>query len=159
MTFILCLKISLNSCQFPTMGFVVERFKQIQSFCPEPFWKIKVSYLWYGLAEVHVNGCRWHMRRGVAGLIFNGREFGSLMRSLSRFWLKSVRLYNKRPSPQKCLQVLMPAGLTYSLRTWVQKQTQEQVEASAPWYSGAREAGWLIVFYDITKHHADVRHF
>lgn len=33
--------ISYGSCQFPTLGFVVERFKAIQSFIPETFYKIK----------------------------------------------------------------------------------------------------------------------
>lgn len=33
--------ISYGSCQFPTLGFVVERYKQVQAFVPEPFWKIK----------------------------------------------------------------------------------------------------------------------
>lgn len=33
--------ISYGSCQFPTLGFVVERYKQVQAFIPEPFWKIK----------------------------------------------------------------------------------------------------------------------
>lgn len=37
--------ISYGSCQFPTLGFVVERYKQVQSFIPEPFWKIKVSHI------------------------------------------------------------------------------------------------------------------
>ncbi|XP_064601607.1 DNA topoisomerase 3-alpha-like [Liolophura sinensis] len=36
--------ISYGSCQFPTLGFVVERYKQIQAFVPEPFWKIKVLH-------------------------------------------------------------------------------------------------------------------
>ncbi|VDI07427.1 DNA topoisomerase III [Mytilus galloprovincialis] len=36
--------ISYGSCQFPTMGFVVERYKQVQAFIPEPFWKLKVSH-------------------------------------------------------------------------------------------------------------------
>lgn len=33
--------ISYGSCQFPTLGFVVERFKAIQAFVPEVFHKIK----------------------------------------------------------------------------------------------------------------------
>ena len=33
--------ISYGSCQFPTLGFVVERYKQVQAFVAEPFWKIR----------------------------------------------------------------------------------------------------------------------
>ena len=33
--------ISYGSCQFPTLGFVVERYKAIQDFIAESFWKIK----------------------------------------------------------------------------------------------------------------------
>ncbi|XP_054616121.1 DNA topoisomerase 3-alpha isoform X2 [Dunckerocampus dactyliophorus] len=36
--------ISYGSCQFPTLGFVVERFKAIQAFIPEIFYKIKVVH-------------------------------------------------------------------------------------------------------------------
>ncbi|ESO84774.1 hypothetical protein LOTGIDRAFT_236127 [Lottia gigantea] len=36
--------ISYGSCQFPTLGFVVERYKQVEAFIPEPFWKIKVTH-------------------------------------------------------------------------------------------------------------------
>ncbi|KAL8600868.1 hypothetical protein ACOMHN_045006 [Nucella lapillus] len=36
--------ISYGSCQFPTLGFVVERYKQVQAFIPEPFWKLKVVH-------------------------------------------------------------------------------------------------------------------
>lgn len=36
--------ISYGSCQFPTLGFVVDRYQQIQNFIPEEFWKIVLSY-------------------------------------------------------------------------------------------------------------------
>ncbi|XP_076680508.1 topoisomerase 3-alpha isoform X1 [Andrena cerasifolii] len=34
--------ISYGSCQFPTLGFVVERFLAVEKFKPEPYWKLKV---------------------------------------------------------------------------------------------------------------------
>lgn len=30
-------------CQFPTLGFVVSRYEQVQSFSPESFWYIYLS--------------------------------------------------------------------------------------------------------------------
>lgn len=36
--------ISYGSCQFPTLGFVVDRFKAIEDFVEQPFWKIKGNY-------------------------------------------------------------------------------------------------------------------
>lgn len=36
--------ISYGSCQFPTLGFVVERYKAISDFIAEQFWKIKGKY-------------------------------------------------------------------------------------------------------------------
>merc|ERR1711939_208912 len=34
--------ISYGSCQFPTLGFVVERYFRVRNFVPETFWSIKV---------------------------------------------------------------------------------------------------------------------
>ncbi|XP_033096293.1 DNA topoisomerase 3-alpha-like [Anneissia japonica] len=36
--------ISFGSCQFPTLGFVVERYKQVEAFQPEAFYKIRVMH-------------------------------------------------------------------------------------------------------------------
>lgn len=33
--------VSYGSCQFPTLGFVVERYRAVENFVAEPFWKIK----------------------------------------------------------------------------------------------------------------------
>eukprot|EP00057_Strongylocentrotus_purpuratus_P016863 XP_011671337.1 PREDICTED: DNA topoisomerase 3-alpha [Strongylocentrotus purpuratus] len=46
--------ISFGSCQFPTLGFVVERYKQVEAFIPETFYKIKVTHKTEdGLVEFH----------------------------------------------------------------------------------------------------------
>ncbi|CAD6503171.1 BgTH12-02839 [Blumeria graminis f. sp. triticale] len=36
--------ISYGSCQFPTLGFVVDRYFRVKNFTPEPFWGIKVTH-------------------------------------------------------------------------------------------------------------------
>ncbi|PPJ59249.1 hypothetical protein CBER1_05328 [Cercospora berteroae] len=36
--------ISYGSCQFPTLGFVVERYMRVRNFVPETFWGIKVMH-------------------------------------------------------------------------------------------------------------------
>ncbi|CAH2980191.1 unnamed protein product [Chilo suppressalis] len=36
--------VSYGSCQFPTLGFVVERYRAVESFVAEQFWKIKVNH-------------------------------------------------------------------------------------------------------------------
>ncbi|KAL1897189.1 DNA topoisomerase [Ceratocystis pirilliformis] len=36
--------ISYGSCQFPTLGFVVDRYFRVKNFVPEPYWSIKVTH-------------------------------------------------------------------------------------------------------------------
>ncbi|KAF4121177.1 DNA topoisomerase III [Geosmithia morbida] len=36
--------ISYGSCQFPTLGFVVDRYFKVKNFVPEPFWSIKLTH-------------------------------------------------------------------------------------------------------------------
>lgn len=43
--------ISYGSCQFPTLGFIVERYKSIKEFIVEDFWKLvgkdqNIEFLW-----------------------------------------------------------------------------------------------------------------
>ncbi|KAF2139686.1 uncharacterized protein K452DRAFT_300213 [Aplosporella prunicola CBS 121167] len=37
--------ISYGSCQFPTLGFVVDRYFRVKNFVPEAFWNIKVTHV------------------------------------------------------------------------------------------------------------------
>ena len=39
--------VSYGSCQIPTLGFVAQRYKEIESFIPQDFWKIKCKIIFY----------------------------------------------------------------------------------------------------------------
>lgn len=36
--------VSYGSCQIPTLGFVADRYKEVENFVPQTFWKIKCKY-------------------------------------------------------------------------------------------------------------------
>jgi DNA topoisomerase-3 len=48
--------ISYGSCQFPTLGFIVDRWRKVTGFRPEQYWAIKVSLSRDGIDVVF----RWH---------------------------------------------------------------------------------------------------
>ncbi|KAK4186562.1 putative DNA topoisomerase 3 [Podospora australis] len=51
------LMLSYGSCQFPTLGFVVDRYFRVKNFVPEPFWLIKVMHERDGM-KVNFNWAR-----------------------------------------------------------------------------------------------------
>lgn len=52
--------ISYGPCQFPTLGFVVERYLEIQAFVREPFWTIEVEYKQAAASGVPESHGMWH---------------------------------------------------------------------------------------------------
>ncbi|KAH7082299.1 DNA topoisomerase 3-beta [Paraphoma chrysanthemicola] len=52
--------ISYGSCQFPTLGFVVERYLRVRNFVPEPFWYIRLSHSKSNI-DVKFNWRRGHL--------------------------------------------------------------------------------------------------
>lgn len=52
--------ISYGSCQFPTLGFVVERYMRVRNFVPETFWSIKVMHQKDGI-KVNFKWARGHL--------------------------------------------------------------------------------------------------
>ncbi|EME89662.1 uncharacterized protein MYCFIDRAFT_193524 [Pseudocercospora fijiensis CIRAD86] len=62
--------ISYGPCQFPTLGFVVERYFRVQNFVPEPFWGIKVMHEKDGV-KVKFNWARQHLfNRMIVVILF-----------------------------------------------------------------------------------------
>ena len=52
--------VSYGSCQFPTLGFVVDRYFRVRNFKPEPFWSIKVLHEKEGI-KVNFRWARNHL--------------------------------------------------------------------------------------------------
>lgn len=62
--------ISYGSCQFPTLGFVVDRYNRVRNFKPEPFWLIKLMYV-RDRIKVNFNWRRGHLfDRAAVTIIF-----------------------------------------------------------------------------------------
>ncbi|EEQ30514.1 DNA topoisomerase III [Microsporum canis CBS 113480] len=62
--------ISYGSCQFPTLGFVVDRYMRVKNFKPEAFWSIKVSHTRDSIT-VNFNWQRGHLfDRAVVVVLF-----------------------------------------------------------------------------------------
>lgn len=49
----------IGSCQFPTLGFVVDRYHRVKNFVAEPFWSIKVMHK---VDDIHVT-FNWNRSR------------------------------------------------------------------------------------------------
>ncbi|EMD00695.1 hypothetical protein BAUCODRAFT_60941 [Baudoinia panamericana UAMH 10762] len=60
--------ISYGSCQFPTLGFVVERYLRVRNFVPETFWTIKVMHEKHGI-KVNFRWARDHLFDRVAVIV------------------------------------------------------------------------------------------
>lgn len=64
--------ISYGSCQFPTLGFVVDRYLRVRNFVPEPFWYIKLVHEKHDI-EVKFTWKRGHLfDRMTVIIIFEG---------------------------------------------------------------------------------------
>lgn len=62
--------LSYGSCQFPTLGFVVDRYNRVRNFKPEPFWLIKVTHIRDDI-KVAFNWKRSHLfDRAIVTIIF-----------------------------------------------------------------------------------------
>lgn len=62
--------LSYGSCQFPTLGFVVDRYHRVRNFKPEPFWLIKIIHVRDDI-KVTFNWKRGHLfDRALVTIIF-----------------------------------------------------------------------------------------
>lgn len=65
--------ISYGSCQFPTLGFVVDRYLRVRNFVPEPFWYIRVAHTKDDI-DVKFNWRRGHLFDRMAVVVIFERS-------------------------------------------------------------------------------------
>ncbi|KAH8815689.1 DNA topoisomerase [Xylogone sp. PMI_703] len=88
--------ISYGSCQFPTLGFVVDRYFRVKNFIPEPFWGIKVTHKRDNI-DVVFNWKRVHLfDRAVVTIIFE-RCLAAKMAKVTKVQEKPTKKWKPLP--------------------------------------------------------------
>lgn len=100
-----CPLISYGSCQFPTLGFVVERYFRVKSFVPEPFWGIKVMHQKDGV-KVNFNWAMGHLFDRMAVVVLFERCIRSKTARITKVQTKPTSKWKPLPLTtvelQKC---------------------------------------------------------
>lgn len=88
--------ISYGSCQFPTLGFVVDRYLRVRNFVPEPFWYIKIVHEKDGV-EVKFNWRRGHLFDHMAVTIIFEKCLMSKMAKVIKMAKKPTKKWKPLP--------------------------------------------------------------
>lgn len=89
--------LSYGSCQFPTLGFVVERYFRVKNFVPEPFWTIKVVHKKDDDARVTFNWKRVHLFDRMAVVILYERCLNAKVAKVTKMQKRPISKW--RPLP------------------------------------------------------------
>lgn len=88
--------ISYGSCQFPTLGFVVDRYFRVQKFVPEPFWRIDVSHTKDGVTA-KFNWKRGKLFDRMATTIIFERCLAARTATVTKMETKPTTKYKPKP--------------------------------------------------------------
>ncbi|EEH48875.1 DNA topoisomerase 3 [Paracoccidioides brasiliensis Pb18] len=97
--------ISYGSCQFPTLGFVVDRYFRVKNFKPEPFWAIKVSHLRDG-KTVNFLWRRVHVFDRAAAVVLFERCLSAKTAKVTKVNKKPTRKWRPLPLTTVDLQMM-----------------------------------------------------
>ncbi|KAG9248104.1 DNA topoisomeras-like protein III [Calycina marina] len=88
--------ISYGSCQFPTLGFVVDRYLRVKNFVPEKFWSIKIMHCREDI-DVVFNWRRNHLfDRAVVVILFE-RCIAAKIAKVTKVLEKPTRKFKPYP--------------------------------------------------------------
>lgn len=97
--------ISYGGCQFPTLGFVVDRYFRVRNFVPETFWGVKVMHEKDGI-KVNFSWARGHLFDRMAVIIFYERCLVAKMAKVVKVQTKPTSKWKPLPLTtvelQKC---------------------------------------------------------
>ncbi|CBY00540.1 hypothetical protein LEMA_P016700.1 [Plenodomus lingam JN3] len=88
--------ISYGSCQFPTLGFVVDRYLRVRNFVPESFWLIKLAHKKDGI-DVKFNWRRGHLFDRMAVIIIFERCLVSKTAKVVKMTKKPTKKWKPLP--------------------------------------------------------------
>jgi DNA topoisomerase-3 len=97
--------ISYGSCQFPTLGFVVDRYLRVRNFVPETFWYIKVVHEKDGIA-VRFTWKRGHLFDRMAVVIIFEKCLIAKTAKVTKMQKKPTRKWKPLPLTTVELQKL-----------------------------------------------------
>ncbi|KAK4887923.1 hypothetical protein LTR28_003168, partial [Elasticomyces elasticus] len=97
--------LSYGSCQFPTLGFVVERYFRVKNFVPEAYWSIKVMHLKDDI-RVNFTWSRGHLFDRLAAFIIFERCLAARLARVTKVETKPTSKWKPLPLTtvelQKC---------------------------------------------------------
>jgi DNA topoisomerase-3 len=122
--------LSYGSCQFPTLGFVVDRYLRVRNFVPEPFWYIRVLHS-KDKIDVKFNWRRGHLfDRMAVTLIFE--------RCLNSKYAKVIKMAKKPTKKWKPLP-LTTVELQKNGSRYLRMTSQEVMKVAEDLYT----KGWI----------------
>ncbi|KAJ6785732.1 hypothetical protein PWT90_07106 [Aphanocladium album] len=90
------LTLSYGSCQFPTLGFVVDRYFRVKNFVPEPFWGIKVTHNRQG-KQVVFSWSRYRLFDRMTAIILYERCLAVKLAKITKVQEKPTRKFKPLP--------------------------------------------------------------
>ncbi|KAI1402226.1 prokaryotic type I DNA topoisomerase [Hypoxylon fuscum] len=90
------LMLSYGSCQFPTLGFVVDRYFRVRNFKPETFWSIKVMHKREGI-DVNFGWSRHHLFDRASVIILYERCLAAKMAKVTKVQEKPTKKWKPLP--------------------------------------------------------------
>ncbi|KAF2634848.1 prokaryotic type I DNA topoisomerase [Massarina eburnea CBS 473.64] len=126
--------ISYGSCQFPTLGFVVDRYLRVRNFVPEQFWYIKVAHEKDGI-NVKFTWKRGHLFDRMAVVIIFERCLLSKLAKVTKTTKKPTKKW--RPLPLTTVE-LQKMGSRFLNMTSQEVMTTAEALYTKGWISYPR---------------------